>query len=186
MILVWCVMRLQIVVALILVAFVGGAAADRGVSHWLASRKHQPQVLHIGVLVSNMDAAISEWRALGYTDIQISPPDKGISRQYHGVPLDCSLKQAFIKGQPDIELLQPLCDTPNPWASELSEKGMQLHHLAFFVPDAEEQVQKVNAAGLVEIAEGKWKDNKPGFGEFSYVRKPGDALIIEYLSHTKS
>ncbi|HEX2585290.1 MAG TPA: VOC family protein, partial [Steroidobacteraceae bacterium] len=101
-------------------------------------------------------------------------------------PLDCSLKQAFIKGQPDIELLQPLCDTPNPWASELSEKGMQLHHLAFYVPDAEVQVQKVNAAGLIEIAEGKWKDNKPGFGEFSYVRKPGDALIIEYLSHTKS
>jgi len=179
-------MRVQMIVALIVLAFIGGAVIDRGVSHWLASRKHQPQILHIGVLVSDMDSAIREWRALGYTNVQVSVPDKGINRQYHGVPLDCSLKQAFIKGQPDIELLQPLCDAPNPWASELHEKGMQLHHLAFYVPDADAEMRKASSAGLVEIAEGKWKDNKPGYGEFSYVRKPGDALIIEYLSHTRS
>ena len=166
--------------------FVAGIGADETVRHLNTLHATTPRIAHVGILVSDMDNAITEWRALGYSNIQISTPDKGIDRHYHNLPIDCTLKQAFIKGSPDIELLQPVCNTPNPWASELHEQGMQLHHLAFYAPDAQTELEKAKQAGLTEIAEGKWKDNQPGYGEFFYVRKPGDALIIEYLAHTKS
>jgi hypothetical protein len=44
----------------------------------------------------------------------------------------------------------------------------------------------VKHLGFVEISEGRWRDKNPGLGEFFYVRKPGDALIVEFLSRTKS
>jgi len=181
-------LKLSIVRAVFVAAltFGAGIGADETIRHLNALHTTTPRIAHVGILVSDMDKAIAEWRALGYGNIQTSTPDKGIDRRYHNLPIDCTLRQAFIKGSPDIELLQPVCNTPNPWASELHEQGMQLHHLAFFAPDAQEQLEKAKQAGMTEIAAGKWKDNKPGFGEFFYVRKSGDALIIEYLAHTKS
>lgn len=177
--------RLQIAL-LTIAAFVGGMAADRGVRYLREPKGPLAVMSHVGVLVPDMDKAIAEWRGMGFTNIEISVPDKGIDRRYHDMPLDCTLKQAFVRGKPDIELLQPVCATPNPWASELVEHGMQLHHVAFYVPDTRAELENLKQLGLVEIAEGKWRDSKPGYGEFFYVRKPGDALIMEFLTHTKS
>lgn len=170
----------------VLVAFACGAAADRGYRHLREPSGPYAHMSHVGVLVPDMDQAVAEFRGLGFKNISISPANKGIDRRYHNAPLDCSLKQAFVKGVPQIELLQPVCDTPNPWASELKEHGMQLHHLAFYVRDAPAELEKVKQLGFMEISEGKWRDDEPGFGEFFYVRKPGDALIVEFLTHTKS
>lgn len=169
---------------MILIAFVAGLLVDHTANKLLKYRNHYPQISHIGVLVPDLDAAINEWRTLGYVDMEVTTADTGTDRKYHGVTLECPIKQVFLKGQPDIELIQPMCDAPNPWASELHEKGMQLHHFAYYTPDLHAAIQKANTAALVEIAEGKWKDSSPGYGQFAYLRKPGDALIIEYLSHS--
>lgn len=178
-------MGTQKTVLLVAAAFISGVLADNVAHAVRKAHNHTPQIAHIGVLVSDLDSSINEWRALGYSDVEVATIDTGYDRQYHGAPLHCALKQAFIKGQPDIELLQPMCDTPNPWSNELHESGMQLHHLAYYVPVIDVAVQQAKAAGVNELAEGKWKDNSPGFGEFVYVRKPGDAVILEYLSHSK-
>jgi hypothetical protein len=174
----------QTVVGLVLIAFLAGALGDHIVTRVMKHRDKHPQISHIGVLVPDLNAAINEWRTLGYRDVEVSTADTGMDRKYHGAPLECPIKQAFLKGQPDIELIQPMCAVPNPWANELHESGMQLHHFAYYTSDLHTAIQNAKTAALEEIAEGRWTDNGPGYGEFAYLRKPGDAVIVEYLSHS--
>src|SRR5262249_50716163 len=94
-------------------------------------------MLHVGILGHDLDRAVEKWRAMGFTDIVVLPPSKGIDRTFHGQPLDCALRQAFIRGTtPQIELLQPVDAVPNPWSSVLAEKGEVIHHLAYRVSDS--------------------------------------------------
>jgi len=170
----------------VLLAFACGMAADRAYRYLHEPKGPFAHMVHVGILVPDINAAVAEFRGLGFSDIVLSSDEKGIDRRYHDMPLDCSLKQAFVKGVPEIELLQPVCNSPNPWASELREQGMQLHHVAFYTQDASAELEKAKHFGFVEISEGKWRDKSPGLGKFIYVRKPGDALIVEFLTRTKS
>ena len=98
------------------VAFVLGGLVGRGLGPSPVAAGPSPaqdepkadpyaKMLHVGVLVRDLDEAVEKWKALGFTDIQVLPPGKGIDRTHHGRPIDATLKQAFIRGtEPPIEL----------------------------------------------------------------------------------
>ena len=95
-------MPTRTIVALV-AAFVLGVAAGRGTDPPAAAREEPrtapyAEMLHVGVVVKNLDEAVARWKALGFADIRVSPPSKGVDRTYHGEPIDVALKQAFVHG----------------------------------------------------------------------------------------
>ncbi len=180
-------MRCRTIVAL-LAAFGLGVLAGRGAgpsaaAQDKASAAPYAEMLHVGVVVKDLDQAVARWKALGFTDIRVSPPNKGVDRTYHGKPIDVALKQAFIHGtRPMIELMEPLGDGPSPWGDYLKEHGEALHHLAFRIPDTGPELEKYRGLGMEAIASGKWPEGETRWGTFQYVQDPKGGVIVEFIS----
>ncbi len=180
-------MRARTIVALV-AAFGLGVAAGRGTGPSAAAQdkpRENPyaEMLHVGVVVKDLDQAVARWKALGFTDIRVSPPSKGVDRTYHGKPVDATLKQAFVHGtRPMIELMEPVGDGPSPWGDYLKEHGEALHHVAFRVPDTGPELEKYRGLGLVEVASGKWPEGESHWGTFHYVQDPKGGVVVEFIS----
>jgi catechol 2,3-dioxygenase-like lactoylglutathione lyase family enzyme len=140
-------------------------------------------MLHVGIVVKDLDKAVEKWKAMGFTDIRVSPPNKGVDRMYHGKPISVTLKQAFIHGtSPMIELMEPVEDVPNPWGDYLRQHGEALHHLAYRIPDSGPELAKFKQLGMDEIARGKWPEGKDRWGTFQYIQDPQGGVVIEFIS----
>ena len=180
-------MRSRTIVA-ILAAFGLGALAGRGTGPIATAQDNAPanpyaEMLHVGVVVKDLDRAVARWKALGFTDIRVSPPSKGTDRTYHGKPIDVTLKQAFVHGtRPMIELMEPVGDGPSPWGDFLKENGEGLHHVAFRVPDTGPELEKYRRLGMEEVASGKWPEGETRWGTFHYVRDPKGGVVVEFIS----
>ena len=141
------------------------------------------EMLHVGVVVKDLDQAVARWKAMGFTDIRVSPPNAGVDRTYHGKPMDVTLKQAFVHGtRPMIELMEPVGDGPSPWGDYLKEHGEGLHHVAFRVPDTGPELEKYRRLGMEEVASGKWPEGETRWGTFHYVQDPKGGVIVEFIS----
>jgi methylmalonyl-CoA/ethylmalonyl-CoA epimerase len=180
-------MRRYTIVAL-LAAFGLGVLAGRGTSPRAAAQDKAAadpyaEMLHVGVVVKDLDQAVARWKALGFTDIRVSPPNKGVDRSYHGKPIDVALKQAFVHGtRPMIELMEPVGDAPSPWGDYLKEHGEALHHVAFRIPDTGPELKKYRKLGMEAIASGKWPEGESRWGTFQYVQDPKGGVIVEFIS----
>ncbi len=180
-------MRSRTIVALV-AAFGLGVLAGRGTGPIATAQDNAPtnpyaEMLHVGVVVKDLHQAVARWKALGFTDIRVSPPSKGVDRTYHGKPIDVALKQAFVHGtRPMIELMEPVGDAPSPWGDFLKEHGEALHHVAFRVPDTGPELEKYRRLGLEEVASGKWPEGEANWGTFHYVRDPKGGVIVEFIS----
>ena len=140
-------------------------------------------MLHVGIVVKDLDKAVERWKAIGFTDIRVLPPNAGVDRMYHGKPLNATLKQAFIHGTtPLIELMEPPADVSSPWGDYLKEHGEALHHLAYRIPDTGPELEKFKKLGIEELAQGKWPEGKDRWGTFHYVQEPGGGVILEFIS----
>jgi catechol 2,3-dioxygenase-like lactoylglutathione lyase family enzyme len=180
-------MRSRTIVAL-LAAFGLGVLAGRGAGPTAAAQDRAAadpyaEMLHVGVVVKDLDQAVARWKAMGFTDIRVSPPNKGVDRTYHGQPIDVALKQAFVHGtRPMIELMEPLGDGPSPWGDYFKEHGEALHHVAFRIPDTRPELEKYRRLGMEEVATGKWPEGETRWGTFHYVRDPKGGVIVEFIS----
>jgi catechol 2,3-dioxygenase-like lactoylglutathione lyase family enzyme len=177
-------MSLAKVAVLCLVAFGLGAAADH--EYRIIRGPHGPyaQIAHVGILTPNLDLTIQKLKALGFTGIEMSPPDS-TSATYRGHSIEVPLKKAWIHGTvPPIELMQPSDNTPNPWSSELTEHGEVLHHIAFAEPDEAAAITAAQGVGMLPMAAGRWAGSATEWFTWDYVRDPSGALILEFLSRT--
>jgi methylmalonyl-CoA/ethylmalonyl-CoA epimerase len=172
----------------ILAAFGLGVLAGRGGGPSSAAQDKSPadpyaEMLHVGVVVKDLDQAVARWKAMGFTDIRVSPPNKGTDRTYHGKPIDVALKQAFVHGtRPMIELMEPVGDGPSPWGDYLKEHGEALHHVAYRIPVTGPELEKYRGLGMEPIASGKWPEGAARWGTFHYVRDPKGGVIVEFIS----
>jgi len=180
-------MRPHTIVAL-LVAFGCGVLAGRGTGPTARAQDNAAtdpyaEMLHVGVVVKDLDQAVARWKAMGFSDIRVSPPNKGVDRTYHGKPIDVALKQAFVHGtRPMIELMEPVGDGPSPWGDYLKEHGEALHHIAFRIPDTKPELEKFQRLGMDPIASGKWPEGETRWGTFHYVQDPKGGIIVEFIS----
>jgi catechol 2,3-dioxygenase-like lactoylglutathione lyase family enzyme len=141
------------------------------------------EMLHVGIVVRNLDEAVAKWKAMGFHDIRVNPPSKGVDRTYHGKPIDVSLKQAFVRGtKPAIELMEPVEDVPNPWGDYLKKHGEVLHHIAYRVPDTGPELEKYRKLGMEPISQGKWPMGEKEWGTFHYVQDAQGGAVIEFIS----
>ena len=172
----------------LLAAFGLGVLAGRGAGPTAAAQDKAAadpyaEMLHVGVVVKDLDQAVARWKAMGFSDIRVSPPNKGVDRTFHGKPIDVALKQAFVHGtRPMIELMEPLGDGPSPWGDYLKEHGEALHHVAFRIPDTGPELEKYRGLGMEAIASGKWPEGQTRWGTFHYVQDPKGGVIVEFIS----
>jgi methylmalonyl-CoA/ethylmalonyl-CoA epimerase len=107
-----------------------------------------PGLFHVGWVVRDCAAAQAELRARLGAGPFVSAGEESRFDQalVHGKPTPFALKIAFgALGGVLLELLQPL-DDRSPHAEFLAACGEGLHHLAFLVPDFDEQLAAVRAA----------------------------------------
>jgi hypothetical protein len=180
-------MRSRTIIALVS-AFELGMIAGRGTGPTAAARDRAPadpcaEMLHVGVVVKELDQAVARFRAMGFTDVRVSRPSKGVDRTSRRRPIDVALKQAFVHGpRPMIELMEPVGDGPSPCEDSLREHGEALHRIAIRVPDTGTELEKDRGLGMEAIASGKWPEGEMRWGTFHYVQAPKGGVIVEFIS----
>lgn len=141
------------------------------------------EMLHVGIVVPDLEEAVERWEAMGFTGIRVLEPSAGRERRYRGEPIDTQLKQAFITGtDPMIELMEPAGEDPGPWGDYLAEHGEAIHHLAFRIPETGPELERFAALGMPELAGGKWPEGEDHWGTFHYVQDPEGGVIVEFIS----
>jgi methylmalonyl-CoA/ethylmalonyl-CoA epimerase len=107
-----------------------------------------PQLFHIGWVVRDCAAAQQELSArLGAGPFVSAGEEKLFDKALvHGKPTPFSLRIAYgALGGVLLELLEPL-DDKSPHAEFLDTRGEGLHHMAYLVPDFDQQLAAVRAA----------------------------------------
>ena len=120
---------------------------------------------HIGIAVSNMDAAIKTYEDLGFkvTSTEVVEEQK--------------VKVAFLPcGDSEVELLEST-DPEGPIAKFIEKKGEGIQHIAIRVENVE--------AAIAEMIEKGWRmiDEKPRYGAggakiaFAHPKSSGGVLV---------
>jgi len=117
------------------------------------------KIHHVGVVVPNLEQAMSLWRDL-----------LGLRLTKSQTVQDQGVKAALLQvGESEIELLEPL-SPDNGVGKFLARRGGGLHHVCFETEDVERELEGANAKGIQLI------DQKP---------RPGLAGMICFL-HPKA
>lgn len=112
----------------------------------------------VGIVVRDLRAMIEQLNQLfGIGPFRVMEwPIDGIDPEstYHGKPANFRLLLAFATiGQTQLEIVEPL-EGQNIFSDFLESHGPGLHHIRFTVPDFEDRVSFMEAAGIEKIASG--------------------------------
>jgi methylmalonyl-CoA/ethylmalonyl-CoA epimerase len=134
-------------------------------------------LLHVGVVVRDMDEAIKRLDALGagYFESISAPPFVG-KPSFRGKPSNIEVKGIMFKmGSLEIELIQPLKGN-SPHKEFLDSKGEGIHHIAFKTTNLETDLYQFAQKGCSVLLSGKWQG-----GGYAYLDIGASNIIIELL-----
>ena len=91
---------------------------------------------HIGIVVRDLDRAIAHYRLLGFGEpVEADLPDQGVR------------VATFPAGSGYLELLAPISEDTGV-TRFLEKRGEGMHHVALKVRDLEQELRRLEAAGL--------------------------------------
>ncbi|HKT60862.1 MAG TPA: methylmalonyl-CoA epimerase [Gemmatimonadales bacterium] len=94
----------------------------------------RPRIAHVGVAVTDLDAALAFYRdVLG---LHPHPPEEADGARIVSLPF----------GESEVELLAPV-RTDSPVAKFLERRGPGIHHICYRVPDLDAALASCRAAG---------------------------------------
>jgi methylmalonyl-CoA/ethylmalonyl-CoA epimerase len=136
-------------------------------------------LVHIGVVVRDMNRTIERLTALGIGPFKprILPPDA--QEKYRGKPFDPSKRVAIQItqiGNMELELIQPI-NGESPHQEFLDKKGEGVQHLGFIVNNLEEDVKNLTAEGSSILLTSQFK----GGGGVAYLDLGTAGLIVELV-----
>lgn len=129
----------------------------------------QKKMLHIGIVVRDIEQARERWvKFLGLEkapQIVIASGDAKNPTQYRGHPSTAQAKLAFMTlDNLQVELIEPIGDTPSHWREFLEKKGEGVHHIAFEVRGmGEAYLEKYAEAGYPTAQHGGWATGEYGY-----------------------
>lgn len=125
-------------------------------------------VTQIGILTSDIYASKKAWETflgLGEQPISESEDYSKTHALYRGQPLSGRIYQVCFQFENiELELIQPIDDTPSYWKECLDSHGPGIHHISFAVKNMEQCLEDFHAAGYPSIQAGKF----PG-GSYAYL-----------------
>ncbi len=118
----------------------------------------EASVDQVGIVVRDLRATVQALhQLLGIGPFRVMEfPIEGVDPQttYYGKPVSFKILLGFGRfGATQIELVQPL-EGQSIWSDFLESHGPGLHHFRITLPDFEEKVAQLEAAGLINIASG--------------------------------
>lgn len=129
----------------------------------------QKRMLHIGIVVRDIEKARAHWvKFLGLEEtprISIADGDEKNPTEYRGHPSTAQAKLVFMTlDNLQIELIEPLGNTPSHWREFLEKKGEGVHHIAFAVKGmGEAYLEKYAEAGYPTAQHGGWATGEYGY-----------------------
>jgi methylmalonyl-CoA/ethylmalonyl-CoA epimerase len=136
-------------------------------------------LIHIGVVVRDMNQSIARLSALGIGPFKprILPPEN--RETFHGkpfVPSERVIIQITQIGNVELELIQPI-DGESPHQEFLDQKGEGIQHLGFQVDNLQEAVGHLTDAGSSIMLTSQF----PGGGGVTYLELGVADLIVELV-----
>jgi catechol 2,3-dioxygenase-like lactoylglutathione lyase family enzyme len=137
-----------------------------------------PAIDQIGFVVPDIEQAMADYAALfgpwQRMDAEVNQAD------FRGETRDCEIKMAFGKtGELEIELIEVVSGV-SPHTEFLDSGRSGMHHIRYPVDDLEKAIEKAAAIGWYPI----WSKNFEQGISFSYLEKPGDPLLIEFIHYS--
>ena len=137
------------------------------------------RLMHIGMVVRDMDQAVERFQALGIGPFKprILPADA--RETYLGKPFAPAQRvtiQIAQLGGMELELIQPI-NGESPHREFLDQKGEGVQHLGFFVDSLKEEVARLTAAGSTVLLTSQFK----GGGGVAYLDLDAAGLIVELV-----
>lgn len=118
----------------------------------------------VGIVVPDLDRALAthceEWRVWTYG------PDVLRESRYRGRSGSFSMRLALGGSEPQLEYIEPV-GGPSLYHEWLDEHGPGLHHLGFFVDDAQVTIEAMEGAGFAVVQAG-FGFGADGSGAFVY------------------
>jgi len=141
------------------------------------------RLMHIGMVVKDMDKAIARFEALGIGPFKprILPADA--RETYRGKPFAPAQRVAIQTtqiGNMELELIQPISGE-SPHREFLDQKGEGVQHLGFFVDDLREETERLTAAGSTVLLRSQFKSG----GGVTYLDLDAAGLIVELVQPGK-
>ncbi|HVU22744.1 MAG TPA: VOC family protein [Opitutus sp.] len=146
----------------------------------------QKRMLHIGIVVRDIEKAREHWvKFLGLAEppkIVIATGDAKNPTEYRGHPSVAQAKLAFLTlDNLQVELIEPLGDTPSHWREFLEKKGEGVHHIAFAVRGmGEAYLEKYAEAGYPAAQHGGWATGEYGYMDTAAALGVTVELIEDY------
>ena len=143
----------------------------------------EKNMLHIGIVVKDINASIDHWTQFLGVDtkpnISIAAGNPDNPTQYKGKPSEAQAKLAFFHlDNIQVELIEPIGDTPSSWREFLETKGEGVHHIGFSVKGLGEQyIDIFGNDGMPMVQHGGWNG-----GEYGYMDSADKlGVIVELL-----
>lgn len=139
-------------------------------------------MMQVGMVVRDMESTIERLTALGIGPFipRILPADN--VETYRGKPFNPAERvkiQAAQMGNMELELIQPLGDSPHK--EFLDEKGEGIQHLGFYVKDLGKEVKFLTEKGSEILLTSEFK----GGGGVTYLDLKAAGLIVELVQPGK-
>ncbi|WP_282136088.1 VOC family protein [Seonamhaeicola maritimus] len=141
------------------------------------------KMLHVGIIVEDINSSLNRWvKLLGLEtvpEVHVAEGHHTNPTHYKGKPSDAKAKLVFIKlDNIQIELIEPIGETPSHWKNFLDQNGEGVHHFAFEVEGmGEHYFESFNESGMPILQHGGWNG-----GEYGYMDSVDSlAVTIELI-----
>jgi methylmalonyl-CoA/ethylmalonyl-CoA epimerase len=137
------------------------------------------QMIHVGVVVRDMDQAVARFARLGIGPFKPRPFPPDARELFRGKPFVPSERvtiQTTQIGNMELELIQPL-EGESPHREFLEQKGEGIQHLGFMVKDLEKEVDHLSAEGSEILLKNQFK----GGGGICYLDLEAAGIIVELV-----
>lgn len=136
----------------------------------------------IGYVVRDLDVSMTAWLRLGVGPFFVMR-DLTQEATYRGQPCSVRFAVAFANnGELQIELIQPLDDTPSIYTEFLGAGNAGLNQYAWWAPDFPATIASAEAAGWTVV----WSGGGGGGARYAYLEVPDSdpAAIVEIMEIT--
>jgi methylmalonyl-CoA/ethylmalonyl-CoA epimerase len=137
------------------------------------------RLIHIGLVVRDMEQAIARLTALGigpFTPRILPPENKETFRGKPFVPAEHVAIQITQIGNVELELIQPTAGE-SPHREFLDAKGEGIQHLGFLVDDLPAEIERLTGAGSSVMLTSEF----PNGGGVAYLDLEVAGLVVELV-----
>ena len=141
-------------------------------------------VAQVAVVVQDIETAKVEFARLFGLEVPptiITPPGNEVNMTYRGKPSNDHAKLAFLNlPNTQFELIEPV-GTQSAWYEGFARTGNGFHHIAYWVENAREAKEQLEANGYELIQRGDM-----GEGQYIYFGHPTLGTVVELLESVRT